>query len=263
MQYTAAQFSMELDALRRVFDTVLVVDPVTAALLDPSALTPTAASHPLPPLDAQGRAWQPLCREEQVSLYLYRAVTVEGRACVLALGCEMPPAAAGDREANAFARMLYQYCEEMRCDPVTGVNNRRYLEEVYRREAAKAAEVKPLSAALVRVNEYEALCRDEDTAAVDRCLNMAAGLLRTAIDPAWEHAVLARLEGGVFLVGAAAEPAALEQALQTAAAQGRRQFSVTLARRGQFTLSVAAAGWVEAGSWETLLELAGQRLAAL
>ena len=37
-------------------------------------------------------------------------------------------------------------------------------------------------------------------------------------------------------------------------------FSITLARRGTFTVSVASAEWGETSSWEMMLALAQQRL---
>lgn len=264
--YTAVRLAEQTTFLRGLFDRVLLLDAVTGAVLDPVTLDQTGpAPLPLPALDEQGRAWEPVCEDqnfENVTLYCYQAVTVEGRACLLAVGrvLEAPPSY-DRRETEAFHRQIRRHQEELRRDYVTGVYNRRYLLEEYRpRATALAAAGKPLAMALVRVNEYKALCADEGAEAADGCLNTAAGILGTAIDPAWEASVLARCEDGIFMVAAAVEAEVLRTALDTALTGSRKQFNLSLSRRGHFTTALVVASWAEAGSWDALLKLGVQRM---
>lgn len=76
-----------------------------------------------------------------------------------------------------------------------------------------------------------------------------------------DHAVLARLEDGLFVAITVGTPAShLAQSINQALESSRRVFSITLARRGTFTVSTASAEWGETSSWEMMLSLAQQRL---
>ena len=63
-------------------------------------------------------------------------------------------------------------------------------------------------------------------------------------------------DGAEETVPAETLAARLEDALRNA----RRNFSITLARRGEFSATVVSADWGEAGNWDLLLGLAEQRL---
>ena len=66
---------------------------------------------------------------------------------------------------------------------------------------------------------------------------------------------------GTFVAITVGMPAArLAQSINEALEASRRAFSITLARRGTFTVSVASAEWGETSSWEMMLALAQQRL---
>ena len=62
----------------------------------------------------------------------------------------------------------------------------------------------------------------------------------------------------VVAVGVSARE--LENCLQEALRNARRNFGITLARRGEFTATVASADWVETGSWDLMVSLAESRL---
>lgn len=176
--------------------------------------------------------------------------------------CDTDPAAAQD--AGALCRALCQYAGSQCADPVTGLAERTTAEDVFApRAAALAADGQTVSAAVVRVPEYMALLTTESEAAATRCLSAAAGVLLTAVDATWPNAVVARWGTDTFLVAAAADKQALENALQTAISGHQRRFSITLARRGQFTLVYGAAAWGEPGAdtWAGLTALAESRLA--
>lgn len=114
---------------------------------------------------------------------------------------------------------------------------------------------------LARVNEYGRLCCEEGAFAADNCLNTAAGILQLAAGTDSPDTVLARLEDGLFAVASAGRWAAdLEKALREALDASRREFSLSLSRRGEFTVSLASANWGETGSWEMMLSLAQHRL---
>ena len=169
---------------------------------------------------------------------------------------------ARDGAPDAFYRLLTQARDEMCHDYVTGVYNRTHLDSAFRGHVSAAArDGEKVSAALVRVNEYAALCRSESVAAADRCLNTAAGVLSLALDGMGTETTLIRLEDGVFLVVAVGVSAReLENCLQEALRNARRNFGITLARRGEFTATVASADWVETGSWDLMVSLAESRL---
>lgn len=176
--------------------------------------------------------------------------------------CGADPAAAQD--AGALCRALCQYAGAQCADPVTGLAERTVAEDVFApRAAALAAAGQTMSAAVVRVPEYITLLTTESEAAATRCLSAAAGVLLTAVDATWPNAMVARWGSDTFLVAAAADVAALENALQAAIEGHQRRFSITLARRGQFTLAYGAAAWGEPGAadWQGLVALAESRLA--
>ena len=114
---------------------------------------------------------------------------------------------------------------------------------------------------MLRVNEYWNLRNQESLQAAECCLNTAAGILQLAVGTDHDHAVLARLEDGLFVAITVGTPAAhLAQRINEALENSRKVFSITLARRGTFTVSAASAEWGETSSWEMMLSLAQQRL---
>ena len=235
MEYTRKQLTAEIAGLRQLFDDVKLVDAAAHQVLDPETLEPTGPADEVPVLDERGRAWKPLFLEDTTCFTLYWSVRPEGRPCVLCVTYDLPHADAGNtREANAFYRLLTQARDEMCHDYVTGVYNRTHLDSAFRGHVSAAArDGEKVSAALVRVNEYAALCRSESVAAADRCLNTAAGVLSLALDGMGTETTLIRLEDGVFLVVAVGVSAReLENCLQEALRNARRNFGITLARRG-------------------------------
>ena len=188
---------------------------------------------------------------------------MDGRPCVLRVHCRMPHDSSASAGAqNSYDRALAQYQEDMRRDYVTGVYNSRYIQEEYRLYAEKQAmQGKPVGAVMLRVNEYWTLRDQESRQAAECCLNTAAGILQLAVGTDHEHAVLARLEDGLFVAITVGMPAArLAQTINQALESSRRVFSITLARRGTFTVTTASAEWGETSSWEMMLSLAQQRL---
>lgn len=260
--YTAAELTAQVKALRLTFDDVTVIEPRSAQLLDPASWQPAGNADELPMLDQNGRAWR-YQTDGTGTLVLYQAVCMEGRGLVLALRTAIQPPPDDAREANAFARALSHCRDDLRHDFVTGAYNRRYLDEMYMPYAVRAAaDGKPVRLVMVRVNEYAALCSREGAEAADCCLNTAAGILQLAVGPAAESAVLARLEDGVFAAVAVGDAsAALEITIRSALQEARREFSISLSRRGSFTAAVASAAWAETGAWDLMFALAGQRLA--
>lgn len=263
MEYTRSQLMDQIANLRRLFDEVFVVDPDTSRRLDPDTMQPADTIESIPDLDERGRAWRPLYGQEGSSMALYWSVMVDCRPCVLVAVYDLPDQPnGGTREAAAISRMLTQCRSEMCRDYVTGVYNRSFLDAEFRDRVAQAAAAgQPVSVALVRVNEYARLCRTESVAAADRCLTTAAGILSLAVGPEQENTPLVRLEDGVFLVvGIGTDARSLENRLRDAMESARRTFSITLARRGEFTATVVSADWAETGSWDWMLSLAEQRL---
>ena len=73
--------------------------------------------------------------------------------------------------------------------------------------------------------------------------------------------VLARLEDGLFAVVTVGTPAAqVARKLQDALDNSRREFSISLSRRGSFTVQLASAEWGETPAWDMMFSLAQQRL---
>lgn len=264
MEYTRSQLIDQIAVLRRLFDEVFVVDTATSRRLDLDTMQPTDTIESVPDLDEQGRAWRPLYGQEGSMTALYWSVLLDRRPCVLVAVFRLPDQLhGGSREAAALSRMLTQCRSEMCRDYVTGVYNRSYLDAEFRDRVAKTAVAgEPVSVALVRVNEYARLCRTESVAAADRCLTTAAGILSLAVGPERQESTpLIRLEDGVFMVvGIGTDAQTLEHQLRDALDSARRTFSITLARRGEFTATVVSADWAETGSWEWMVSLAEQRL---
>lgn len=254
-EYTRGEIADLLAALRQVFSTVRLADAASGAVLD-EAGQPAGEYCQVPPLDEAGRGWL-LSGEDQKTLTLYRTARVEGRACLL-LDCTLSDTLSTEkREANAQRRQLAQYQEERSRDYMTGAYNRRYLAEVWQPAMAGCTPC----AVLARVNEYAGVCAEYGREAGDNCLNAAAGILQRAVgaDPA--RGILVRLEDGVFLLTADCPAAELAARLRDALDASRHVFSISLSRRAEFSVAVAAADWAEAGSWDFMLALAEQRLA--
>ena len=152
--------------------------------------------------------------------------------------------------------------EELRRDYLTGVYNARYLDTEYRRYAEPQAQAgKPVGVVMARVNEYWSLRQNESANAADCCLNMAAGILQLSVGTDDKAAVLARLEDGLFAVVTVGTPAAqVARKLQDALDNSRREFSISLSRRGSFTVQLASAEWGETPAWDMMFSLAQQRL---
>lgn len=263
MEYTRSQLIDQIANLGRLFDEVFVVDAATSRRLDLDTMQPTDAIESMPDLDENGRAWRPLYGAQGNSMALYWSVQPDHHPCVMVAVYRLPDRLnVSNREAAAFSRMLTQCRSEMCRDYVTGVYNRSFLDADFRARVAKAAAAgEPVSVVMVRVNEYARLCRTESVAAADRCLTTAAGILSLAVGPEQENTPLVRLEDGVFLVvGIGTDAHTLENRLRDALDSARRTFSITLARRGEFTATVVSADWAETGSWDWMVSLAEQRL---
>lgn len=260
-EYTIEGFAAEKAALEAVFDRVCLVDARRAVLLDPATLEPVGDAPALPTLNEKGRGVQLLCRDKP-TLMLCQAATVAGISCVICIYTDAAAEQITDtRELESFSRAVNQYQQDLRRDYVTNAYNSRYLETEYRRYAERcAASGQKVGVVLACVNEYEALSTSNPTAA-DCCLNTAAGILQLAIGMDSEKAVLCRLEGGLFLivtVGATGRTVA--DTVREALSCARREFNLSLSRRGNFTVAVAAAEWAETSNWDMLLSLAQERL---
>lgn len=265
LEYTKEELAAQMAALEQLFDAVHIVDPYRTALLDPATLEPNGECDPIPLLDESGRGMQ-LAQQDETGrdeMRLYQSIQVDGRPCVLLIRWKLPQAdntSVGAR--NSYDRAMAQYREDMRRDYVTGVYNARYIREEYRGYAEKqAVQGQPVGAVMLRVNEYWNLRNQESLQAAECCLNTAAGILQLAVGTDHDHAVLARLEDGLFVAITVGTPAArLAQSINEALESSRKVFSITLARRGTFTVSTASAEWGETSSWEMMLSLAQQRL---
>lgn len=263
LEYTKEELAAEVTALEQLFDQVQIVDPYHGVLLDPATLEPKGESDPVPTLDETGRGMQLVQQDGEDAMRLYQSIRVADRPCVLMLHCPMPhdsKASAGAQ--NSYDRALAQYRDDMRRDYVTGVYNSRYIQEEYRSYAEKQAmQGKAVGAVMLRVNEYWSLRDQESEQAAECCLNTAAGILQLAVGTDREHAVLARLEDGLFVAITVGMPAArLAKTINEALDSSRKVFSITLARRGTFTVTTASAEWAETSSWEMMLSLAQDRL---
>ena len=250
----------QIAALNNLFDEVRLIDPQTASVLDPVTLQVVGQADNLPILGEDGRALRYLDGEED--FVLYQAITLRMRPLLLAARFASYRPSSGDRrEALALDRTLSQCQQELVRDYVTGAYNRRYLDEVFQPLAVQKAAEGPVCVVLVRVNEYGELCSKESRAAADCCLNTAAGILQLAVGTDADQCVLARLEDGVFAAAAVGRTAAdLSALLREAMNCSRREFNLSLSRRGHFTVTLAGADWGETGRWDMTLSLAQQRL---
>lgn len=262
-EYNTEELLTQIAALKNLFDDVQLIDTRSAAVLDPATLEPVDGAGALPMPDESGRALRYDAEHGRKDVILYQAVTLRMRPLLLACRYTLPqpPVSADPRETDAFDRTMSQYREELTRDFVTGAYNRLYLDEVYQSYAVRKAAEGPVCVVLARVNEYGDLCAKESRAAADCCLNTAAGLLQLAVGPDTEQRVLARLEDGVFAaVAVGCTSADLMAALRETLNASRREFSLSLSRRGQFSVSLAGADWAETGRWDRMLSLAQQRL---
>lgn len=259
--YTRAELQAEMTALQQIFDSVTVADPFQG-LLDPATLQPLNKVATIPVLDDTGRGMQVVQGTTGLETVLAQGITVESRPCVLLLQIPVPRGLQSEGDADAFARTLHQMQEDLRHDNVTGAYNAVYLNEEFRPIAEHAAmNGQPVGAVMVRVNEYWQLREHESASAADCCLNMAAGILQLAVGPDHDKAVLARLNDGFFVVISVGTPAAqMKKLVREAMENSRREFNISLSRRGSFTVAVASSEWGETASWDLMLSLAQQRL---
>lgn len=263
LEYTKEELLQLTAALEQLFDEVHIVDTYHGVRLDPATLEPRGECGPIPSMDESGRGAQLLRRDDKDVMQLCQGIRAEGRPCVLVLYQALPQdsrVTVGAR--NSYDRALAQYQEDIRRDYVTGVYNSRFIHEEYRSYAEKqAGQGVPVGAVMLRVNEYWDLRNRESLEAAECCLNSAAGILQLAVGTDQDHAVLARLEDGLFVAVTVGMPAArLAESIRKALDASRRVFSISLSRRGTFTVSVASAEWGETSSWEMMLSLAQQRL---
>lgn len=261
--YTCAEFPAEITALEQIFGRVALLDPYQGIVLDPATLQPTDKTEELTALDDSGRGVRMGQADDGLELVLYQGIQVDDHPGVLACHCAMPRITQSSAGAeNSFNRVLAQMQEELRRDYLTGVYNARYLDTEYRRYAeAQAQACKPVGVVMARVNEYWSLRQNESASAADCCLNMAAGILQLAVGTDEKSAVLARLEDGLFAVVCVGTPASqMARKLQEALDGSRREFNITLSRRGSFTVQLASAEWGETPAWDMMFSLAQQRL---
>lgn len=262
-EFTLAEFTAQLAVLNDQFTAVTVADPITGQSLDPATLQPDGGTATLPMLDDSGFGLQIDQNDSGAELLLCRAVQIDCRPCVLVLHSPLPHNGKTTQGAqNSLDRALAQYQDDMRHDYCTGAYNAHYINEIYRRYAEQAALAgKPMGVVMARVNEYWSLREKESLAAAGCCLNAAAGILELVVGPDPEKAVLARLEDGLFLIVTVGTPAAqVAKELSEALDSSRKQFALSLSRRGSFTVSLASAEWGETSSWEMMLSLTQQRL---
>ena len=210
LEYTKEELSLQAAALEQLFDAVHIVDPYRGVRLDPATLEPQEESAPVPPMDEAGRGLQLVRHGGQETMQISQGIRVDGRPCVLVLYRAMPKDSRATVGAiNSYDRALAQYREDIRRDYVTGVYNSRFIHEEYRSYAEKqASRGIPVGAVLLRVNEYWELRNRESREAAECCLNSAAGILQLAVGTDQEHAVLARLEDGLFAAVTVGMPAA-------------------------------------------------------
>lgn len=243
--YTIAELQAEMTALQQVFDNVTLADP-RMGLLDPATLQPLNKVAAMPALDSTGRGMQVVKGNDGLETVLAQGINVEGTPCMLLMQMPLP-------------RSLQ---DDLRRDYVTGAYNAVYLNEQYRPIAERAAmNGTPVGVVMVRVNEYWQLREHESDSAANCCLNMAAGILQLAVGPDHDKAVLARLNDGFFAIVTIGTPAArMAQTVREAMNDSRREFNISLSRRGSFTVEIASAEWGETASWDMTLSLAQQRL---
>ena len=259
--YTLAELQAEMTALQQLFDSVTLADP-RMGLLDPATLQPLNKVAAVPALDAAGRGMKIEKAKDGLRTVIAQGINVAGTPCVLLLDIPMPRSLQADGAEDAFTRTLSQMQDDLRRDHVTGVYNAVYLNEEYRPRAERAAlNGQPVGVVMVRVNEYWQLREHESDSAANCCLNMAAGILQLTVGPDHDKAVLARLNDGFFAIVTVGTPAAkMAQTVREAMNDSRREFNISLSRRGSFTVAIASAEWGETASWDMTLSLAQQRL---
>ena len=258
--YTLDELQTEMTALAQLFDSVTLADP-RMGLLDPATLQPLNKVAAMPALDAAGRVEDRKGRGRSAHRHC-PGITVADTPCVLLLGMPLPRNLQADGAEDAFTRALSQMQDDLRRDYVTGVYNSVYLNEAFRPRAERAAlDGKPVGVVMVRVNEYWQLREQESDSAANCCLNMASGILQLVVGPDHDKAVLARLNDGFFAIVTVGTPAArMARAVHEAMNASRREFNISLSRRGSFTVAIASAEWGETASWDMTLSLAQQRL---
>ena len=259
--YTLDELQTEMTALAQLFDSVTLADP-RMGLLDPATLQPLNKVAAMPALDAAGRGLKIEKAADGLRTVIAQGITVADTPCVLLLGMPLPRNLQADGAEDAFTRALSQMQDDLRRDYVTGVYNSVYLNEAFRPRAERAAlDGKPVGVVMVRVNEYWQLREKESNSAADCCLNMASGILQLVVGPDHDKAVLARLNDGFFAIVTVGTPAArMARAVHEAMNASRREFNISLSRRGSFTVAIASAEWGETASWDMMLSLAQQRL---
>lgn len=259
--YTIAELQAEMTALELIFDSVTLADP-RMGLLDPATLQPLNKVAAVPALDASGRGMRIVKAKNGLETMIAQGINVAGTPCVLLMQMPLPHSLQADGAEDAFTRTLSQMQEDLRRDHVTGVYNAVYLNEEFRPHAEQAAmNGQPMGVVMVRVNEYWQLREHESDNAANCCLNMAAGILQLAVGPDHDKAVLARLNDGFFAIVTIGTPAAqMAQTVREAMNGSRREFNISLSRRGSFTVEIASAEWGETASWDMTLSLAQQRL---
>ena len=226
--YTLDELQTEMTALAQLFDSVTLADP-RMGLLDPATLQPLNKMAAMPALDAAGRGLKIEKAADGLRTVIAQGITVADTPCVLLLGMPLPRNLQADGAEDAFTRALSQMQDDLRRDYVTGVYNSVYLNEAF--------------------------------SAADCCLNMASGILQLVVGPDHDKAVLARLNDGYFAIVTVGTPAArMARAVHEAMNASRREFNISLSRRGSFTVAIASAEWGETASWDMTLSLAQQRL---
>ena len=241
-----------MDALAQLFDSVTLADP-RMGLLDPATLQPLNKVAAVPVLDADGRGMRIVKAKNGLEAVIAQGISVAGTPCVLMLAMPLPRRLQADGAEDAFTRALSQMQDDLRRDHVTGVYNAVYLNEEFRPKAEQAAlNGQPMGVVMVRVNEYWQLRENESE---------SAAILQLTVGPDHEKAVLARLNDGFFAIVTVGTPAAaMAQTVREAMNDSRREFNISLSRRGSFTVEVASAEWGETASWDMTLSLAQQRL---
>lgn len=259
--YTLDELQTEMTALAQLFDSVTLADP-RMGLLDPATLQPLNKVAAMPALDAAGRGMKIEKAADGLRTVIAQGITVADTPCVLLLGMPLPRNLQADGAEDAFTRALSQMQDDLRRDYVTGVYNSVYLNEAFRPRAERAAlDGKPVGVVMVRVNEYWQLREKESDSAANCCLNMVSGILQLVVGPDHDKAVLARLNDGFFAIVTVGTPAArMARAVHEAMNASRREFNISLSRRGSFTVAIASAEWGETASWDMTLSLAQQRL---
>ena len=252
--YTLDELQTEMTALAQLFDSVTLADP-RMGLLDPATLQPLNKVAAMPALDAAGRGLKIEKAADGLRTVIAQGITVADTPCVLLLGMPLPRNLQADGAEDAFTRALSQMQDDLRRDYVTGVYNSVYLNEAFRPRAERAAlDGKPVGVVMVRVNEYWQLREQESDSAANCCLNMASGILQLVVGPDHDKAVLARLNDGFFAIVTVGTPAArMARAVHEAMNASRREFNISLSRRGSFTVAIASAEWGETASWDMTL----------